>query len=311
MGTVVTTVLGTLLIGLALHDIWHTLLRPVNSGHLSRLLMRCGWKLLSTTLPNRLALTSAGPLLYIATILSWVTLLVFGWDLVYWPHMPESFLYSDARLLDNPAFAESLRLSIVTLSTLGFGDVTAETTWLRILVPVQSLLGFALLSSSISWLLSLYSCLVRRRLLGAAHAPALGAIVDAIEKSGEPVRSFFDPSFVSLLTERLAAVESDLIHFPVSYYFWADDDRFTVDAVRALAFVVEHWDETGDPNLDARVHGLSDALDRFLTTVNRGFQDSTKGRQDIIATFAVDRSSRGWAGESERGANPAAPAKSD
>jgi Ion channel len=60
---------------------------------------------------------------------------------------------------------DALNVSLVTLTTLGFGDVTPTDAWLRLLAPIEALLGFGLLTASISWLLLIYPALSRRRSL--------------------------------------------------------------------------------------------------------------------------------------------------
>ncbi|WP_369258697.1 potassium channel family protein [Geodermatophilus amargosae] len=69
--------------------------------------------------------------------------------------------------------------SIVSLATLGFGDIVPESSWLRIAVPVQALVGFVLLIAAVTWVLQVYPALNRRRAL--ALRPAL------LERTGPSV----------------------------------------------------------------------------------------------------------------------------
>ena len=70
----------------------------------------------------------------------------------------------------------------MTLTTLGFGDVTPDAAWLRLVVPVEALLGFGLLSASISWLLLIHPALARRRSL----AYEIALLRKAEQETGTP-----------------------------------------------------------------------------------------------------------------------------
>jgi voltage-gated potassium channel Kch len=83
-----------------------------------------------------------GPLAMGTVVATWLGLLLVGFALVYWPHLPDAFIYGSG--LD-PAvrggFADAMYLSAVTLATLGFGDIVPTQTWLRVVVPVEALVA--------------------------------------------------------------------------------------------------------------------------------------------------------------------------
>ena len=106
----------------------------------------------------------AGPWILICIIALWALGLSVGWALLIWPYLPEGFHFSSG--LDsaqNARFADALYFSLVTMVTLGYGDIVPHTAWLRLLVPLEALIGFVLMTASISWILSLYPVLARRR----------------------------------------------------------------------------------------------------------------------------------------------------
>lgn len=59
----------------------------------------------------------------------------------------------------------------MTLTTLGYGDVTPVSDWLRLLAPLEAAVSFALLTAGVAWLMSIYPILARRRAL--AHEVTL------------------------------------------------------------------------------------------------------------------------------------------
>ncbi len=139
--TILLTLLGLALILVALRDIFHELFHPTGRGSLSRAVMRAirsvfrgvsrGWPAV---------LDTAGPSMLPLIILCWTALLSVGWALVLWPHMPGGFLLSTG--LDpaqNGGLLDALYLSLTTLGTLGYGDITPRGCGLRMLMPPEAL----------------------------------------------------------------------------------------------------------------------------------------------------------------------------
>ena len=92
----------------------------------------------------------------VVVVLAWVALIVLGWTLVYWPHLEDGFFITGAlQETSRGGFLDALYLSMVTVATLGFGDIVPTDEWLRIAVPVQALLGFALLTAAVTWVLQI------------------------------------------------------------------------------------------------------------------------------------------------------------
>ena len=143
MNTVITRV-RILLIMVGLRDMFHQLLHPPSHSSLSCGVFSVVWRM-SRVMKHRLG-TAVGPGAMVLVIVLWVLLQVFGWALVYLPHVPEDFSYSDADPTRYPDFADALYVSLVTLATLGFGDVVAVDPVLRLVTPLQGLTGFALLT---------------------------------------------------------------------------------------------------------------------------------------------------------------------
>ena len=95
----------------------------------------------------------AGPAAFISVIMTWAVLIAVGWALIYWPFLPDSFLVDFGADLDRDSagnFVAALYLSIIVMSTLGFGDIVPTEGWLRIIIGIEALLGFGLLTTGIS-----------------------------------------------------------------------------------------------------------------------------------------------------------------
>lgn len=84
----------------------------------------------------------AGPTIVLSIILSWSALLTLGWALIYWPRLPEKFSFSPGLSPANQdSFVDALYLSLMSLTTVGYGDITPSTDWLRIASTVEALVA--------------------------------------------------------------------------------------------------------------------------------------------------------------------------
>lgn len=204
------TACGGAMVAAVLVDIFHTLASPGRQGRLSRLVHTTIWRL------SRRSAWS-GPLAMLAVIGVWGVAAVVGWALVYWPHMPDGFTFpAGSSAASDPAFLDALYVSMVTISTLGFGDVFPDTGWLRVANPLEAIFGFALLTIAVSWVLQVYPALSRRR--------ALALRLTILERAGtRETLSELDPTAASALLHGLAAdivgARVDLGDYAETYYF--------------------------------------------------------------------------------------------
>lgn len=220
-GAVASTAVGVALIGVTLRDVFDALFNPEGKGTLSRVLMRASWRALG----HGRSAPLAGPVALISSVASWAVLLMVGWALIWWPHI-EDFHWVGA---PGSGLAEAVYFSMVTMTTIGFGDVTPASDALRLLTPLEALLGVGLLTATVSWLLGVYPALSRRRSL----AYEITLLREVEEQEGRPLSDMAPTSLqriLSELTSRLVAVERDLVTFPVSYLFRERDERFALAA---------------------------------------------------------------------------------
>jgi hypothetical protein len=215
-----------------------------------------------------------------------------GWALVYWPYMPGSFLYSTGLSPSASAgFIDALYLSLTTLTTLGYGDITPTDGVLRILSPLQALIGFGLLTASVTWVLSIYPALSRRRTLAQEVV-----LLHAAESKGEKDVSKMDPQTVEQLLQnlasRLAGVRNDLLQFRVTYYFHGTDEHSALAA--GLPYLARLAQKGQGEDLPDEVHLGSDmlqtALDNFAATLASRFLliDHTATTSKILEAYARD-----------------------
>ena len=271
---------GALIVVAVLVDIFHTLANPGKQGWLSRHVHQAMWSL------SRRSAWS-GPVSMLGVIGIWGLLTALGWALVYWPHMPEAFSFPEgATAALDPSFVDALYLSLVTISTLGFGDVYPATDWLRIVNPLEGLFGFALLTVVVSWILQVYPALSRRRVL-ALHLSALkrAGTLDALPD--------LDPTDVMLLVTGLAAditrVRVDMSDYAESYYFRENDRAAALPAV--IGFAVDLGNTaaaSSRPGIRLSGNLLLSSLGDFTDLLAARFVRTDGASADLMASYAAD-----------------------
>lgn len=221
------TLLGGGLVVAGLRDVFHTLLHPSGVGTISVMIFRA-----TSDAARRLGrgLKLAGPLAVVGTVSAWTGMLALGAALVYWPHLPDGFELADGlERSEQDGILDALYLSVTALSTLGFGDIVAESTWLRLALVIEALIGFGLLTASLSWILSVYPALMRRRSLAVR-------IHGLVEGQGDDARLARDESMgtrgslLHQIAAGLASVRVDLVQFPATYFFRGPGDEFSLAA---------------------------------------------------------------------------------
>jgi hypothetical protein len=276
------------MITVAARDIFDSLFHPEGRATLGRLVSRWVWLAMRRLAPRRSrTLSLAGPLGLIAVIATWALLLILGWALVFLPQLDGFRIEGDARGGD---LVDALNVSLVSLTTLGFGDAVPEAAWLRIVTPLEALLGFGLLSASVSWLLLIHPVLARRRslayevnLLRREEAETGVALVDLAPESAERV--------YAELTARLIAVERDLVSFPITYYFVESDSRFSLPAAGShLVELAERgMRDTAPAPVRLRARLLQEALEDLAATTSKGFHGTLgDSAAEVLHGYARD-----------------------
>jgi hypothetical protein len=285
--TVILSALGVLLVAGVLRDVFDTLFHEAGRAALSTVIMRSIWRAFRR-IGGRRRLALAGPTSIIAVVSSWAALLIVGWALILMPHMPDAFAFTTGAR--SGRIVESLYLSLVTLTTVGFGDIAPAEGWLRIVGPLEALIGFALLTASVSWLLSIYPLLSRRRSL----AYEIHLLTEAESDTGTALTSM-EPwaaeSLYSELMSRLVSVERDMVTFPVAYYFTEPDSRFALPAsMPSLLRLAEAGcgDEVPAP-VRLRATMLREAIADFARTIAARFHgSSSEDTGDLLGDYARD-----------------------
>lgn len=281
----VLTIVGAAIIVIGLRDMFHTLLHPSGRGSLSRRVLAATW---SVVKPFRRRLGSvAGAAGMLLVVLLWVVLQGLGWALIYLPHLPAEFTYAPGLDADDYApFAESLYVSFVALTTLGFGDVLAVTSWIRLVAPIQALTGFALLTAAMTWFSQIYPPLSRRRALSLQ----LDGLADADYASS--VREIDAASLSRLLDSvagKAAEVRVDFGQHSEGYYFREETPALAL--ARQLPYALELRDAglaREEPAVRLSAEQLAGVLDQLADTLQSQYRLRGEDVRAVFASFADD-----------------------
>ncbi|AWH91130.1 potassium channel family protein [Dietzia lutea] len=282
MVEIVCSVVGLALIVLVLLDVFHTLMHPAGSGYMSPHVFALVWRVSRAT-GHRVA-GAVGPTAVVTVILVWVALVGLAWGLIYYPHVPADFTYSDG--IDPhslPAFAEALYFSFVTLATVGFGDMVPSGSWIRWASPLQALMGFALLTAALTWFNQVYPPLLRRRAL--AQELSRLAEVDYARRIPElPV----DPVCARLaaVTDKVEAVRIDFFQHSEGFYF--REKSADLSLPRQLAHAVRLSELASEGSHTAVQLGsrqLAVALDRLASTLDQQFLHNEGSPSEVFASY--------------------------
>lgn len=264
---VVWTLLGIALIALALRDIFEVLFHPLGRGVIARRIVAVT-SAAALWIGGKKGALVAGPLAYGAVVAAWGALLAVGWALIWMPHLPEGFSFDPGlAAAAHSGFADALYLSLVNLTSLGYGDIAPQATLLRILSPVETIFGLGLLTASLSWLISIYNAISRRDAL--AHEVWLARKSE--QRLGEKLADA-DPALLQAMlasfAEQLIRTRRDLIHFPIIHYFRTEgDERALAGLLPFLRSLVEEASGEERPHsLRVRAEILGLAIDDFTET---------------------------------------------
>jgi hypothetical protein len=195
-----STVSGIGLLGLVAVDIYRTILHSRGrSGPITETLTRGVWRLTRAIAFRRARpgrhelLNHVGPLLLPGIVATLVMLLILGYALIYWPHLPTGFTVQE-KAQSAPAI-EALYFSGITFTTLGYGDIAPRSTPMRLLALSEALTGFGFISLAVTYLISLTTALERKHAVALSfyHQARQGADV-----AGLLIHHFVGGRFVGL-----------------------------------------------------------------------------------------------------------------
>jgi ion channel len=273
---VVITAAGALIVLVVLRDVFDTLFHPHGRAIVSQALVRGVWRAIrASARGSHVALSLAGPLAFVTVIAAWGALVILGFALMLTPHFPGGFVSNQGVPVEG-GFDDGLYLSMVNLTSLGYGDIVPTGGLLRYLGPLETLIGLGLLTASISWILLLSRVLSDHRSL--AHEISL--LLESERISGSRLAEL-EPAVAARvladLTSRVIATRDDLLHSPIAYYFHPRDERHALPILLPKLIAVADDCAGAGRALALRFQAvmLLRSVDDLLEAIGRDFVDAS------------------------------------
>ncbi|MFI1731174.1 potassium channel family protein [Streptomyces acidicola] len=279
------SLLGAGLVMITLRDLFHTLWHPTRHGGLSRLVMTGLWRLARRFPVRRRVVGLVGPVAMVTVVGMWAATVILGWAIVYWPHMPGAFTFAPgSKAAQEPALLDSVYLSLVTVATLGLGDIAPGEGWLRLVSPLEALVGFALLTATVSWVLAIYPALTRRRVL---------AVRLALLRDSDPTTQQLDCTAGALLLDNLATevvrVRIDFTQYAEAYYFHDGEDHSSLAAMVGYAdALAQRGQAAWRPEVRLAGDLLAGALTDLAAILDQRFLHTDATPTEVFAAYAAD-----------------------
>lgn len=282
----VVAVVGSLLVAVVVRDVFHTLFHPVGHGSVAPYVMRFVWWLLRLFHPDRRIASLTGPLGIALVVLTWGALAVLGWAMLYFAFMPEGFAYSsELNPLERNAVFDSLYVSLVTIGTLGFGDIVPTSPWLRVIVPLEALFGFMLLTAAVSWVLQIYPALHRRRVL----ALQLSTLRQARRLQPNAGIESVPTHVLTGLAAAIVEARNDFTQYGATYYF--RDLETDASLAFSLQYATDLAEEArGSRHAQTRLAGalISAAVDTLAGLLDEEFLRLGGDTAAVVKAYAID-----------------------
>lgn len=231
--TGVTVLCGVSMVLLVAFDVVVTVLHPEVESPLSTRFQLLLWRLLRA-LQRRLTPQHEGqergrtvlnwglPLMVSGLIVLWLTVLAFGFALIYYPWIGDSHAFASPHG-NAGSFTKALYFSGVTLATLGYGDIQPVSWPFRLLAIAEGFTGAVGIGLQVAYVLAVYPAFSRLRTTGvsldaevAGQAGALPLVRRYMTSPGE-WNPGLSTRLYSLAQDILAITEAHETH-PVLYY---------------------------------------------------------------------------------------------
>ncbi|MFF3688050.1 potassium channel family protein [Streptomyces sp. NPDC002187] len=279
------SLIGAALVMIALRDLFHTLWHPTRRGGLSRHVMTALWKLSQQFPLRRGAAGLAGPLAMVMVVAMWAGTVTLGWALIYWPHLPDAFSFAAGlKPAEHGGLVDALYISLVTVATLGLGDIAPAEPWLRIVTPAEALVGFVLLTATVSWVLEIYPALTRRR--------ALALRLSQLQRNDPSLPELDSPAGAAILdglAVEVARVCVDFLQYAESYYFHDGEDHTSLATrVRYAVEVAARGGNARHAEVRLAAALLTTALADLADILDERFLHTGGTVQDIYRAYAED-----------------------
>ncbi len=286
MTSMILNITGGVLIAITAFDLLVTVLHPNRSGPLSRVVTAVVWKstlAIGSRVGSGAIVGFGGSFVMLGQLLAWVLGFWLGFALIYTGYF-DYLAFSPSVEFGNGNFVDAMYLSGAALTTVGFGDLVAESDLLRLVTVVEAASGLALITAAVSYLLSVYPLASQVRVLARTLAPAgegPRAAAEFVYRGG--------PSQLDDLRRRLIEFDESTQRFPALYYFHANDRSASLSAlIRAASLIVMQLRFGVSSRAMPQARWAGEQLDATLAQVILHFETRFFGHRVDRGTLPAD-----------------------
>lgn len=258
--------LGVALIVLVAVDSFQTVLLPSARGRISALWVRLLWGA-ARRLGTR-AKRIVGPLSVLGSIVTWVLLVWLGYALIYLPDVG-SLGYSPDVRFEGSDLVAALYFSGTALTTVGFGDVSAQTDLLRVVVVLEAAAGLGMFTAALGYLPAIYTVVSDLR-------SSAEAVADLRATSPERAAALLqdDPDrLLDSVRRDVISARQHLLRFPVLHSFHPPAEQSVLGVVEGatMLWVVARFGTSSEqhPGIQRAAEALELGLRRLVDDCER------------------------------------------
>jgi hypothetical protein len=268
--------IGVIVLALTVLDVLLTVLDANGRSIFSTRIYRIcwwAWRHLAKLLPYpvaQAALSTAAPLMIALLIACWIGGVVIGFALIFYGGLSVGDLITGGG--SQPSLASAFRLSWVTLSTIGFVEISPSNMAYSVTVALEALMGSVILTFSITYFLSIHRSILEYDRLVADLHHRMGSGRGPLET----VATYMDfddhrglENWLGRLHQGLIGMHQGLGRYPIIYFYRPKDpNRSLPRTLQALAEISEGLEwcfpasarERRSPSLAALRAGMADLV---------------------------------------------------
>ncbi|RYH02556.1 hypothetical protein EU805_08000 [Salipiger sp. IMCC34102] len=239
------------------------------------------WRHFSLLLPpiaRHQMLALGAPLMIPVMIFIWLIGIVVGFTLIYYGGLlPGNLSHVVSGEHSRPELPDAFRLSVVSISTIGFVEISPSNMPYSLTVAFEAILGNLILTLVLTYFLSVHGAVLSYNVFVAylrARIPRSGEPIDALKRHFDKGEARELEPWLDRLDSGLSALHEGLRRYPILYYFRPlHIERGLPDTLSALRRVVTglNWGLPGDH--PARRSANLGALEATLEDLIEDLQD--------------------------------------
>lgn len=272
--TEIYAILGIILILAGIIDFaWTTLWPDGGAGPITkRISLLCWLGIRWLSGGKSFIISMAGPIILVATLLTWILLFWTGWTLLF---AGDSSSFIDTNDNNPISWAERWYVTGYLLFTLGVGDyIMKEGLW-QILAVLTAASGLVFITLGVTYILSVLDAVTQKRAF-AESVRGMGQNVTEIVSNSWNGENFHNIDLLlNTFSSQLSTLRSQHNAYPILHYYHSSkrDDELAVSVATLdeVLSVFKFGIRNGHGPNQLLVHEARSTIDSYITTLRSGY----------------------------------------